>query len=76
MSATSELDNRAIARHLRAESNAALARGGFVVPRTPGGSLFRMGEGLHDEAVARLICETLGKDGLSTRQVRGGRGLA
>lgn len=31
--------------------HAALARGGFVVPRTPGGSLFRIGEGLHDEAV-------------------------
>jgi len=31
--------------------HAALARGGFVVPRTTGGSLFRIGEGLHDEAV-------------------------
>lgn len=29
----------------------ALARGGFVVPRTPGGSIFRIGEGMHDEAV-------------------------
>jgi hypothetical protein len=31
--------------------HAAMARGGFVVPRTPGGSLLRVGEGLHDEAV-------------------------
>jgi TP901 family phage tail tape measure protein len=31
--------------------HAALARGGFVVPRTTGGSLFRIGEGLHNEAV-------------------------
>ena len=31
--------------------HAALARGGFVVPRSTGGSVFRIGEGLHDEAV-------------------------
>ncbi len=30
---------------------AAMARGGFVVPQTQGGSLFRIGEGLHNEAV-------------------------
>jgi hypothetical protein len=31
--------------------HAALARGGFIVPRRPNGSLLRVGEGLHDEAV-------------------------
>jgi len=31
--------------------HAALARGGLVVPRTNGGTLLRVGEGLHDEAI-------------------------
>jgi TP901 family phage tail tape measure protein len=31
--------------------HAALARGGVIVPHTPGGTLMRVGEGLYDEAV-------------------------
>jgi TP901 family phage tail tape measure protein len=43
--------------------HAALARGGFVVPRTAGGSLFRMGEGLYDEAVQVTPLHGQGADG-------------
>lgn len=42
--------------------HAALARGGFVVPRSNGGSLFRIGEGLNDEAVQVMPLHSGGSD--------------